>query len=112
MIKFAPLATRFISFASNGVLGHIDLTRGIEEITLVHPGLIANIKKPADFILELSRALRTLLSWFRDFKKGGQKRAAILRNALSGDEAVLEAVVEKLVLINKVIWAITLAPKF
>ena len=101
MIKFSSLASRLISFAHNGVLAHTIVTAGIEQLTIVHPNLVAKIKKPGDFALELSRALRTLMSWFRDFKEGGRKKAAIIKKANPGEEAILEKTVEKLVLENK-----------
>ena len=104
MIKFSSLAARLISLAPNGVLAHTIVTAGIEQITLLQPHLVAKLKKPGDFALELSRALRTLLSWFRDFKEGGRKKAALIRKAQAGEEGILEKTVENMMLKNKVTW--------
>ena len=102
MIKFSSLAARLISFAPNGVLAHTIITAGIEQLTLLQPHLVAKLKKPEKFALELSRALRTLLSWFRDFKEGGRKKAALIRKAQAREEGILEKTVENMVLKNKV----------
>ena len=84
----------------NGILSHITMKKSIEDLILLQPNLVSNIEKVTDFVLELSRALRTLLAWFREYKKYEETRRIILKHSNAGDKAILDQVVAKLVLRN------------
>ena len=107
MVKFASLASRIISFAGNGMLNHLVTKKGIDELIPVQPGLVAKITKVEDFSIDLSVALRTLLSWSRDYKRDVEVRQTILKQAQAGDEAIIEQVVMNMILKNKVAWGVS-----
>ena len=100
MLRYASLASMLIEHAKNGILFHITMKKSIEDLILLQPNLVSNIEKVTDFVLELSRALRTLLAWFREYKKYEETRRIILKHSNAGDKAILDQVVAKLVLRN------------
>ena len=87
MIKFAPLARELVGFIKNGVMSHVACTKAIKELYLVKPGLVQKVRDPVTLALEISRAIRTLLCWYREYCKG--KATSILKKATKGDEAAL-----------------------
>ena len=103
MKKYSTLAVQLIGLARNGVMGHVTTTMGIKELTLLQPKLLGRLEpKERDiFLLELSRSLRTLLAWFRDYKRHPSVRKTVLKNLKVGDEALLDGVVANLLLCNK-----------
>ena len=104
MIKFAQLADKMIEIAPNAVLNHVVTKQGIREVTLLQPTLLTGIKKPGDFLDQLSASIRTLLSWFRDYKRHDDIRSTILKQSQPGEEVILDGIVNKLVLKNEVLW--------
>ena len=104
MMKFGDLAAKIIDVAPNGVLNPMPTKEAIDELVLIRPGLIANVKKPAFFTVELSISLRALMSWFRDFKRNGKAKMTLMKGALAAEEAVLAQAVHAMVLKNKEPW--------
>ena len=97
MSKHGVLAAAFIKVACNGVLSPFQTTKGILELLAVEPNLKVGIKNEEKFALLLSRGLRTLLTWFREYRKGKTRRS-ILRQLPSSQEAFLDNVVQNMVL--------------
>ena len=101
MKKYASLAKQLIHHAKNGVLSHVCTTKGIQELALLHPSWFEHIQDKVEFALLMSRCLRTLLFWYREFKDKERAKQTILKKSLVGDEAVLQNVVVNLILKNK-----------
>ena len=70
------------------------------QVMLLQPSLITNPKNKLSLTLQLSRGLRTLLAWFRCFKKNGEMREKMLRKASPRDREILEWVAAEIVLEN------------
>ena len=104
MMKFGDLAAKIIDIAPNGVLNPMPTKEAIDERVLIRPGLIANVKKPAFCIVELSTSVRALMSWFRAFKRNGKAKVTLMKGALAAEEAVLAKAVHSIVLKNKEPW--------
>ena len=103
MKKYSNLALELIKLAPNGMLGHLSTKKAIEDLALLQPRLLS-ILQPKDhetFALELSRSLRTLLTWFRDYKKSSSTRKALLKHLKVGDAELLDNVAAHLLLANK-----------
>ena len=103
MKKYSALALQLIGLATNGVLSHVTTKRAIEDLALVQPKLMSLVE-PKDrefFYLELSRSLRALLSWFRDYKKYPETKKSVLKKCQVGDQALFDGVVAHLQLVNK-----------
>ena len=108
MKKYSTLASQLIALAPNAVLSHVTTKEAVRELVLLQPKLLS-LLGPKDqdiFYLELSRSLRTLLSWFRDYKRYPATKTSVLKKLGVGDGALLDAVVANLVLKNKpqVLW--------
>ena len=85
MIKFASLCRELVSCIKNGVMSHVTCTRAVQELYLLRPNLLTKLKNPGTFALLLSRSLRTLLCWYREYAKG--KMQSILKKATEAEEA-------------------------
>ena len=72
MLHHADLCYELVLLACNSVLGHVCCKKAWADLLLLEPGLKGNGKKKKDALdLELSKSLRTLMYWFREFAKGG-----------------------------------------
>ena len=99
MVKYAPLAKKFISLAHNGVLSHVTTTKSLETIVMLNPNLASGVKDVEALCLELSQCLRTLLCWFREFKKTDKKKT-ILKGGTHAESMILHDAIAELVLRN------------
>ena len=106
MLKHGLLVVAFIKKAKNGVLGQVATNVAMSELMKVEPGLAKKIEVPTTFELLLSRGIRSLMGWFRDYRRGRYRRQ-ILRKATSSEKDFIESVVKDLVLQNaKVEWKV------
>ena len=99
MLRHGSLAASLFVMAKNGVLSLVETNMACEQLVRLQPQLASKAKCVTTLVLQLSRGVRTLLSWFRDYKKGKGKRQ-LLKGASAKDEAFLDSIVENLVLIN------------
>ena len=98
MVKYASLAESLIYHAKNGVLGHLCVKAGLEELFLVLPNIHTKIPKKTTLILELSLGIRTLLSWYREYGKNGATTKQVNKVATLTQRAIIQKACEKLVL--------------
>ena len=106
MKKYSSLAFQLIQLARNGMLSHLCTKKAVEDLALLQPKLLA-ILAPKDheaFALELSRSLRTLLTWYRDYKRFSSTRKTLLKHLKVGDAELLDKVAAQLLLQNKDDW--------
>ena len=96
-MKHASLASMLIGVAKNGVLGLACTKKALADLVFLEPHLIAQVKKPLVLLLDVNRAVRTLLTAFREFKKAPK---ALVKHANASEKHILEATVEHLVLSN------------
>ena len=89
-----------MALAPNGVLSPKQTTKALRELFTVEPNLALGIKSVEKFVLLLSRGLRTLMAWYRQYCKGDRK--AILKQC-PDQEAFLDKVVENMVLTNSAV---------
>ena len=101
MVKYSQLATMLLAHARNGVLSHVTTKKAIEDLIALNPALTTNVNKVLDIILELSRSLRTLLGWFRDYVKYASTRKVINKHLKSREVAILQNVAKTLVLTTR-----------
>ena len=82
LTEYATLALALVMHARNGVLGHVCCTRAFDDLLLLEPKLVA--KSRCKFSsLELSRGLRAVMTWFREYAKKAVFRKRILKGATS-----------------------------
>ena len=98
MTKHGLLAARLLELAKNGVLSPRDTTSAIKEWMVVDQKLFHGMDNPETFVLELSRGLRTLLSWFRDFAVG--RAHSQFKRCSASEKAFFQGVVKDMTLTN------------
>ena len=98
MRKHGLLAGRLLELAKNGVLSPRDTTTSISQLLALQPKLSLGIQNTETFVLELSRGLRTMLSWFRDWKAG--RAQSQFKRCSASEKALFEGVVKNMELIN------------
>ena len=86
MIKYAEMAKNLIVFVKNGVMSHLATKKALMDLFAIQPNLVASVKHKTSLVLELSRGIRTMLCWYREFKKGTYKRS-LLKHATPTQEA-------------------------
>ena len=100
MVRYAPLAKNLIALARNGVLSHVCTKKSLEAMIMMEPKLGRGVKVVEALCLELSQCIRTLLCWFREFKKTDQNKKTILRGGSYAESVILHNVITDLVLSN------------
>ena len=100
MMRFSGLAKSLIRYARNGVLSGNCFIDAMWELRRLEPRFenFGSAKKRDIFILEVSKGIRTLLSWWREFYKGGASRETLWRQASDLERKVLEDVSSGLVI--------------
>ena len=83
MIKYASLCRELLTFVKNGVMSHVACKQALQDLWLLRPALVSKVKNPGTFALELSGALRGLLTWWREYRKG---KTSLLKKATASDE--------------------------
>ena len=99
MLKHGQLVFEFIKKAKNGVLAQVATNVAVAELMTVEPNLVKKTAKPDKFVLLLSRCIRSLLGWFRDYRRGRYRRQ-VLRRASPCEKDFLESVIQDLELKN------------
>ena len=100
MLKHVWLASSLVSLCRNGVLSQVETTKGVTDLTALEPGLVSDVKDVEKFCLQMSRGIRTLLGWFREYKKG-PVRKQLAKQSSATQLAALDAVAKKMILANK-----------
>ena len=84
MLKYNELAKDLIQFVKNGVMAHVSTKKALQDLFAIQPSLIKNAALKTSLTLEISRGIRTMLCWYREFKKG---KRAFLKHASPSEEA-------------------------
>ena len=84
MIKYASLCRELVYFIKKGAMSYVACTKAFQDLWALQPDLVKKVRKSVTLALQLSRALRTVLCWFREFAKG--KAVALLKKATEADE--------------------------
>ena len=99
MVRFADLARALVGHAKNAMLSHVTLVAAFHNLMVLEPSL-APAKQPRAVLLELSRGLRTLLTWYRKLAKGGKAKATLLASASPAQTRIITEVAEEIFLMN------------
>ena len=99
MVRYAELCKLLVAHSRNGVVSHRRLVRALQDLALVHQAFKA--KPGKKMVLQISMGLRSILGWYREYRKGGRKRATLVKGASIAQKETLESVAEQILLVNK-----------
>ena len=100
MMKYSGLVRCVIVEAKNAMLGPRTCKQAWRDLCLLQPSL-TKTQKLTTLIQQLSRGLRTVCTWFREYAKPGKARAKLLKTLSSAQKAVLDRAIDGIVLGNK-----------
>ena len=70
MLKYASLAKSLLVFVKNGVMSHVACKTALDNLLLIQPSLASRVRQAGTLTIEISHGIRTLLAWYRAYKKG------------------------------------------
>ena len=92
MVRYSGLCAEVIAYAKNGVISGPTLMAAVIDLQRLEPKLGGERKLSQSFLLKLSLGMRTVLSWYREYYKGGKVKLILVKGASDGQRRILEDV--------------------
>ena len=97
MVKFADLFVDLVSVIRNAKVGHACFKKALNDLLMVEPTLLRSQKKK-NFVIGMSCGIRVVMTWFREYAKGGDTKRKLTKVASSTQRALLEQVAGKIII--------------
>ena len=97
MIKFADLIEKLISVVKNGKVAHVCCKKALFELISLEPKLLRTSRKK-NFVLGVSSGIRAIMTWYREYGKGGSTKEKLTKAATPTQRALLEQVIGNMIL--------------
>ena len=98
MLRYSELCAGVIVYAKNGVLSGPVVETAILDLQKVEPKLCGDKRLTKRYLMDASKGLRAVLSWYREYKKGGKIRRILSKDSSDGQRKILEDVSNQLIL--------------
>ena len=99
MIRYEDLIKELVMHVKNGVMSHTTFMEALWEVRRLEPKMdhFTKHKGREAFYMVVSRGVRTLLGWWREFHKCGDTQRILLDGASDGQRRILHDVSSLLV---------------